>query len=149
MKFIIKSPITKLEFISYYKLRWEILRKKFDNSIESAKDELENHSYHVMAVSKDINEVIGVGRMHQIDDETIQIRFMGVKSSCRGFGVGTALLLHLIQIAKTKKKNKKIVLHSRENSVLFYKNNGFKKIRKSHNLFNKIQHYYMIKNISN
>ena len=147
MKFIIKSPITKLEFISYYKLRWEILRKKFDNSIESAKDELENESYHVMAVSEDTNEVIGVGRMHQIDDETIQIRFMGVKSSYRGSGVGTALLLHLIQFAKTK-KNKKIVLHSRENAVLFYKSNGFKKIRKSHNLFNQIQHYYMIKNIS-
>ena len=148
MNFIIKTPVTKLEFDFYYKLRWKILRKKFDNSIESAKDELENKSYHAMAVFEDTDEIIGVGRIHQIDSKTAQIRFMAVNLSYRGFGIGTALLLHLIQIAKTK-KNKKIVLHSRENAVLFYENNGFKKIRKSHNLFNQIQHYYMIKNISN
>ena len=149
MNFILKSPETNFEFECYYKLRWKILRKKFDNSIESAKDDLENESYHVMAIIEDLNQIIGVGRIHQIDNENVQIRFMAVDSKYRGLGVGTALLSHLILVARKKKENKKIILHSRENAVLFYKNNGFKKIRKSHNLFNEIQHYYMIKNISN
>ena len=48
--------------------------------------------------------------------------------------------------AKSKGK-KKVILHSRENTVDFYKKNGFSLIKKSHIIFNSIQHYLMEKAI--
>ena len=140
----LKSPSTNNEINDYFYLRWYILRKEFSSKIESAKDELENQSYHVMALYK--KEVVGVGRLHEKDKFTSQIRYMAVDTNCREKGIGTKILIKLINKAKSEGK-KNIILHSRENAVNFYKKNGFSLIKKSHIIFNSIQHYLMEKAI--
>ena len=87
-------------------------------------------------------EVIGIGRLHDVDEQTSQIRYMAVDKDSRIHSFGTKILLNLIQHAKYNDK-KYIILHARENAVKFYKNNGFELLEKSHLLFDKIQHYLM------
>jgi len=60
-------------------------------------------------------------------------------------GVGTAILKSLENYA-TENNIKKIILHSRENAVDFYKKNNYQLIKPSHLLYKTIQHYEMQKN---
>jgi len=141
LEYRIRTPESEKEWDDYYFLRWKILRSDFSDDIDSAKDELENQSYHVVVIQSNKN-VIGVGRLHDVDEQTSQIRYMAVGEDFRGHSFGTKILLNLIQHAKDNDK-KHIILHARENAVKFYKNNGFELLEKSHLLFDKIQHYLM------
>ena len=141
LEYAIKTPGSEKEWDDYYYLRWEILRSDFSDDIDSAKDDIEDDSYHI-AVFNTNNEIVGVGRLHDVDEQTSQIRYMAVGEDFRGHSFGTKILLNLIQHAKDNDK-KHIILHARENAVKFYKNNGFELLEKSHLLFGKIQHYLM------
>ena len=141
-KIKIKFPKTERDFNDYYYLRWSVLRKEFEDDLELSKDELENNSSHIMALYDE--KVVGVGRIHKIDQESSQIRYMAVDSNYRGFGIGNLILSELISIAVSDNQ-KHIILHSRENAIEFYKKNNFILIEKSHLLYNKIQHYLMKK----
>jgi len=138
------SPKNEKEFQDYFYFRWFILRSKFSENVESAKDDIEYKSYHIMALYK--NTIIGVGRVHSIDSLTSQIRYMAVDKNNRLEGIGSKILKKLVKKSKSEGK-KKIILHSRENAVNFYKKNGFSLIKKSHTIFNSIQHYLMEKPI--
>ena len=133
IEYYIRIPENKMELDSYYRLRWEILRKPLGQSINSTKDEFEKDSYHLIAVT-DKKKIIGVGRLHNADKNTAQIRYMAINKKFRGNGIGTKILLMLKNKA-SKDKIKKIFLHSREEAVSFYKKNDFKLIKKSHLLF--------------
>ena len=87
-------------------------------------------------------KVIGVGRIHKVDDKNSQIRYMAIDSNFRRLGIGNLILSELIRIARLEKQ-KYIILHSREKAIKFYKKNNFILIRKSHLLYDKIQHYLM------
>ena len=140
-EYAIRSPKSEKEWDDYYFLRWKILRSNFSNDIDSAKDELEDKSYHVAVIRSNEN-IIGVGRLHDVDEQTSQIRYMAVGEDFRNHSFGTKILLNLMEYAKNNGK-KYIILHARENAVKFYKNNGFELLEKSHLLFGKIQHYLM------
>ena len=101
-KIQIKSPKTKKDFNDYYYLRWFVLRKEFEDDLEVCKDELENDSSHIMAVYN--KKVLGVGRIHKIDTESSQIRYMAIDSNFRGFGIGNLILSELIKIARLDSK---------------------------------------------
>ena len=140
----LKSPKNKKELEDYFYFRWYYLRRKFSENIESAKDDLENNCHHIMALYN--NKIVGVGRVHSVDKNTSQIRYMAVSKNMRLNGVGAKILKDLINKAKLSNQ-KKIILHSRESAIDFYKKNGFILIKKSHKIFNSIQHYLMEKAI--
>ena len=140
----IRSPKGEIEMYDYFYFRWLILRKEFSENIESAQDDLENQSFHVFAIFK--NKVLGVGRIHSLNKYESQIRYMAVDSDISKNGIGTKILIKLISKAKLEGK-RKIILHSRENAVNFYKKNGFIKVKETHKIFNAIQHYLMEKAI--
>ena len=97
----------------------------------------------------DINEKpIGVGRIHFLDDfkDSAQIRYMGILSSHTNIGLGSKILFNLEEHAFQNKIDK-IFLNSRENAISFYVKNGYKKIKKTHILYNQIQHWLMEKEI--
>lgn len=142
--FEIVCPKTKEEFGKYYQLRWKILRRPWGQPVGSEKDELEQDSFHIMAVIG--NEVIGVGRLHLIGSGLCQIRYMAVDEGCRNIGVGTAIL-HALEEEAKRLKVKKIVLDARENALCFYERNGYKIIAPSHTLFGVIKHLKMEKSI--
>ena len=146
MKFSINSPKTKNEFEKYYYLRWKILRKPYNKSLGSEKDELENDSFHIFIENKK-SDIIGVGRLNLINhNKDAQIRYMAVDENFQKKGYGSILLKELERIACINKVNT-IYLNARENAILFYKKNGYVIERKTHLLYNKIQHWLMKKKI--
>ena len=83
IEYYIRIPENKMELDSYYRLRWEILRKPFGKSINCTKDEFEKDSYHLIAITNK-KIIIGVGRLHNVDQNTAQIRYMAINKKFRG-----------------------------------------------------------------
>ena len=141
----IVSPQDHIDFENYFNLRWEILRKPLGGSLSSVKDNLEDKSYHLMALFE--NKIIGVGRLHNLDSNWCQIRYMGVLNAYRSREVGSEILKKIENYAKNNNK-KYILLHARESALNFYIKNQYIFIEKSHLLLGKIQHYLMIKELN-
>lgn len=139
---MIKSPNTEQEFNDYYNVRWEILRKPWDQPIGSEKDEREEDSYHIAAFD-DNNKVLGVGRLHLNNPDEAQIRYMAMKQ--KGKGIGSKIVKALEEHAK-ELNAKYIILNARENAVNFYLNNGYEIVKQGFVLYG-IQHSVMRKNI--
>jgi len=141
----LKNPVTNLEFQNYYQLRWEVLRKPWDQAKGTEQDELETSCIHVMALNE-VDECIGVGRLQFNSTEEAQIRYMGVRNDQQGKGVGKELMTYLEN--KTSENNRtKIILQARENAVPFYLSIGYSIKEKTFFLWNKIQHYKMGKEL--
>jgi len=143
--YLIKEPKTSNEFELYYKFRWEILRKPHGQLIGTERDEFEDKSYHLM-ITKSSHEILAVGRLHKIEKENCaQIRYMAVSENYQRRGLGKTILINLEKYAINNDINK-IILHSRENVIDFYKKNGYEVIKKTHILYDSIQHWMMLKN---
>ena len=142
----ISSPASHEDFEKYFELRWRVLRKPWNQPIGSEQDDLEKQSYHVMAMDEH-NNVIGCGRLHFIDDNHAQIRYMAVAPDHEKQGIGKMILDKLEKYAAKKGANE-ITLHARENAVSFYLRAGYLLAGKSHLLFDSIQHFKMTKHFS-
>jgi N-acetylglutamate synthase-like GNAT family acetyltransferase len=144
---IIKSPESTDEWANYFHLRWQVLRAPWEQPEGSEKDDIEflNTSFHAMAL--DINsDVIGVARIHLLDDQVAQIRYMAVSYAWQGKGVGLGLINYLELIAQSKGV-KKIILQARENALAFYLKQNYKSKEKTFMMYNQIQHYLMEKEL--
>jgi N-acetylglutamate synthase-like GNAT family acetyltransferase len=139
----LQEPVSQEDFEKYYQLRWEVLRKPWNQPRGTEKDENEATSIHVMAID-DAGECIGVSRLQFASAEEGQVRFMAVRDDQQGKGVGKKLMHYLEEKAK-EKGAKKIMLHSRENAVNFYLSIGYVMKEKSHLLWGEIQHFRMEK----
>ena len=130
------------QFEKYYELRWEILRKPWNQPRGSERDDMEDKAIHIMAC--DGNKIVGVARLHFNSIKEAQIRYMAVEEGYRRRGIGSMMLRRLEEMAK-EKGAEYIILNARENAVNFYKKNRYSIIEKSYVLFNEIQHYKMMK----
>lgn len=139
------EPLTPEDFEKYYRLRWEVLRKPWNQARGTEKDEAEDSSIHVM-VMDEADECVGVSRLQFISPTEAQVRFMGVRDDQQGKGLGKKLMKYLEEKAKEKGATK-IVLQARENAVDFYLSIGYSKKEKTHLLWDLIQHYRMEKEI--
>ncbi len=145
LKTKITEPISEEELEKYYNLRYEILRKPWDQPKASTKDEWENNSIHVLMLNEQ-DEAIAVGRLQLNSDEEGQIRSMAVRSDLQGKGLGSQIIDYIEQRAR-EKKLKCILLDARINAVKFYENHGYKVIGDSYLLFGVIPHFQMKKEI--
>jgi len=145
--FKIISPNSDEEFKRYYHFRWKLLRKPYAKEPGTEIDQFEDISYHQMILNHD-EKILAVGRIHFLskNKDAAQIRYMAVDNQYSNKGFGTKMLISLEIYAK-KNKIKKIVLNSREHAIGFYLKNGYKKIKKTHILYNQIQHWLMEKEI--
>ncbi len=128
----------------YYYLRWKVLRKPLGLEEGTEKDDLENQSIHRLV--KVSNQVVGVGRLHFIENKKAQIRYMAVEDDFRGKGIGRLIADEFIRISK-ERKMLKIILCARESALIFYEKLGFIRIQKAHRLEN-VQHFLMEKVIT-
>ena len=136
----IKKPCTSKDWKDYYNLRWRILRKPLGlNEGAEIDDELEDKAVHRMI--KVENKVVGVGRLHFIDNNIAQIRYMAIDHNFRGRGFGKVILDEFIKISKTE-NIEKVILYARESVLGFYEKLGFSIVKKAHRLVN-IQHFLM------
>jgi predicted GNAT family N-acyltransferase len=137
------EPKSSEEFESYYQLRWEVLRKPWDQPRGSEKDDSETTSTHVMAIDEH-GACVGVGRLQLNSPEEAQVRFMGVRDDQQGKGVGKMIMSFLEEKAKGSGA-RKVVLQARENAVPFYEAIGYTIIEKTFKLWDIIQHFRMEK----
>ena len=91
-------------------------------------------------------QVVAVGRLHQVDDATAQIRFMAVETGEQRRGYGSLLLGSLEQAATDMKLNV-VILQARQDAVPFYAHHGYSVVEKTFLLFDEIQHYLMRKEL--
>ena len=138
------EPKTKEEFERYYQLRFDILRKPWNQPIGSEKDEFENESIHLFALSE--GSPAGVCRIQFNSQAQAQIRFMGVDEKFRGLKLGHKLLVRAEEIVKQNGRSE-IMLQARENAVKFYESAGYSITEKSFLLWGIIQHYKMHKQL--
>ena len=138
----IRSPQTEQEWKDYYALRYEVLRKPWNQVLGSERDNLEEISQHFAAFNE--GKLWGVGRLDRVDEGTFQIRFMATHKDVRGMGVGRLLMVKMEQEAWDLGASK-IVLHAREIALPFYEKLGYELIKPSHLLFGEIQHHFMQK----
>ena len=142
------EPRTNEEFIKYYLVRYEVLRKPWGQSIGSEKDESDKDSIHRMIIDPISENALAVGRLQFNSDDEAQIRYMAVHEKAQGKGLGTKLIRELEAIAISKDV-RWIILQARENALSFYENNGYQVIKKTHLLFDRIQHWMMKKKLVN
>jgi len=138
-------PQTPDDFERYFQLRYEILRKPWNQPFHTVKDELEETSFHAMLVD-DKGDPAGVCRMQLNTPGEAQLRFMGIRQDLQGKNYGSLLLGYFDELAR-KKGCTHIILQSRENAVRFYERNGYVVKEKSYLLWGEIQHYLMEKRI--
>lgn len=143
---LIIEPQTPREFEAYYFLRWQVLRQPWKKPEGSEKDEIERECIHAMVVDENKNP-LGVCRLQYNDQNTGQLRFMGVRNDMQGKGIGKMLLEYLETKAKAAGR-KTMILQARENAVKFYETSGYKIKEKTFLLWDEIQHYLMEKQLS-
>ena len=131
----------------YYDLRYEILRKPWNQPYNSTFDEWEKNSVHLLMLD-DNGEAIAAGRLQINTAEEGQVRSMAVRESEQKKGLGTEILLWLEEEAK-RRNMKHIILDARDGAVNFYKKNGYSVEGDSYILFDTIPHFRMKKIINN
>ncbi|MBK6836565.1 MAG: GNAT family N-acetyltransferase [Bacteroidetes bacterium] len=107
-------PITSEDFKAYYQLRFDVLRKPWNQPLGSEIDKDEDISHH--AFIKHNGEILAVCRMQLNTPEIAQLRYMAVSPSMQGKGLGKII----IQFLEEKSKEmgaEKVILHARENAV--------------------------------
>ena len=122
----IRSPKTESEWKKYDDFRWEILRKPLNKPHIPLKDDLEDSSYHFMAITSS-NEIVASGRLHMNNDKEAQIRYMGVSENKRRMGLGSLIVDRLETQAKVLGASS-ITLNARNVALNFYKSHGYEAI---------------------
>lgn len=126
-------------------LRYEVLRKAWNQSIDSAADEMESRSINAY-IQNETGRLIACGRLQENANKIGQIRFMAVDPDWQGKGLGKQILIKLEEKAK-ELGLLEIELQARETALDFYKNNDYSIKGKSFLLWGQIQHYLMGKKL--
>jgi N-acetylglutamate synthase-like GNAT family acetyltransferase len=126
-------------------LRYEVLRKPWQQPYDTSTDGLEENAYNAL-LEDEPGIVLACGRLQVNTNITGQIRYMAVKDGNRGKGLGQ-MILNALEKKAAEIGLKEIELQSRENAVEFYKKNGYHVVEKSFVLWGIIQHYLMRKTI--
>ena len=141
----VRVPQSKADFERYYDLRWRILRAPWQQPRGSERDRHEDNAIHAMALN-DEGHIIGVARLHQINNTTAQIRYMAVNDHWQGGGIGDALLRYLEGKARALGVQL-IKLNARESSVGFYTKRGYRITGPGHLLYGEIKHQKLEKRL--
>lgn len=142
--FLAKITSDKNIISKIIELRYDILRKPWNQSKDTATDGLEESSVNVYIEENE--KVIACGRLQDNGAGVGQIRYMAVAQNYQGKGLGKIILKKLEEEALKLKINK-IELQARDNAVEFYKSCGYSIKEKSFKLWDIIQHYLMLKTL--
>ena len=103
---------------------------------------MENECIHRMLTSA--SEYIGVARLQFNKTSQAQIRYMAIKKEYQRQGYGKLLIDDMEKNAKENGASE-IILESREQAIKFYQKLNYKLEKKTHLLFDEIQHFLMKK----
>jgi len=142
----LRSPESIDEFTQYYQLRWQILRKPWQQPLGSEQDEHDKYSIHRMFIDEH-GAVQAVGRLEKINSQVAKIRYMAVSKHLQRQGLGKKIISELEQQAM-RLGFVEITLNSRENTLKFYQKLGYKSQGLSHTLFGVIKHFRLTKKLT-
>jgi N-acetylglutamate synthase-like GNAT family acetyltransferase len=125
-------------------LRYYILRKPWNQPIETATDGMEDKA--INAFIEDNEKVVACGRLQDNGEGIGQIRYMAVDDNYQGKGLGKLIVAKLEEEAKRIHLTT-IELQARENALEFYKSQGYIVKETTFKLWDIIQHYLMTKDI--
>lgn len=141
--YTVKEAKTHNELKAIISLRYKVLRQPWNQSAETASDELEATSINAFIADANGN-AIACGRLQENENKTGQVRFMAVDDAYQGKGLGKSILSFLEEKGR-ELGLEKIELHARENALAFYESAGYKHKEISYKLWDIIQHYLMEK----
>jgi len=144
--YTLRAPKTADEFSQYYHLRWQILRKPWQQDLGSEQDEHERYAIHRMIMNKE-GQVLAVGRLEQVTRQQGQIRYMAVAEHAQTQGLGQQIISELESQASQLGMTK-ICLNARVEALNFYQKLGYDNQGYSHTLFEKVKHYHMTKKLT-
>jgi thioesterase domain-containing protein len=136
----LSAPQTEAQWSAYYQLRWKMLRAPWGQPEGSERDETEAESFHRM-VCTETGEVVAVGRLHKLDENIAQVRYMAVSDQWQGHGLGAMVLAQLEQVA-LELGTKQIILNARESAAGFYQKAGYHYVEPAAALFGIPHHRY-------
>lgn len=141
----LRAPNTEEEFSKYYELRWQVLRKPWQQALGSEKDDHEKDAIHRMIIDEQ-STVLAVGRLEKTTDKQGQVRFMAVDEKAQGQGLGQQIIIELEQQASQLGMTE-ICLNARDTASAFYQKLGYENQGYSHTLFDDVKHYRMTKKL--
>ena len=144
MIYVVKTNTTPAIIEQIIDLRYEVLRKPWNQTRQSVTDDFEEIAINAY-IEKD-GEIIACGRLQNNGNGIGQIRYMAVNNVFQGKGLGKLIVAKLEDEAK-RMQLKTIELQARENALDFYKNQGYILIETSFKLWGIIQHYLMSKHL--
>lgn len=121
---ILCVPDSPVDFDKVFQLRWQILRKPWNQAPGSEQDLQEFSATHRAVIDSETGSIIACGRLQVLDNETGQIRYMAVHENFQGKGYGRVVLKSL-EDAAMEKGLQRIILNAREPAVAFYTRNGY------------------------
>lgn len=145
INFNIIEPNSKSEWDDYYRIRYEVLRKPWNQNKQSTRDEFEDKSIHLLVLDEN-NKAIATGRLQLNSESEGQIRSMAVLKEYQNKGIGKALIDKLEDYAR-KRGLKTMLLDAREPALNFYVQNNYIVIEDSYLLFGVIKHFRMKKEL--
>lgn len=131
---------------SCFALRYEILRKPWNQPLGSERDEQEDFAWHLLACDSS-GKAMGTARLQQLDDTSAQLRYMAVDTKMQGKGIGKMILQKAERLA-LQQGMQRVFLQARAHAVPFYQANGYHIIEKTFLLYGEIQHYSMEKRLT-
>ncbi|MES2514548.1 MAG: GNAT family N-acetyltransferase [Bacteroidota bacterium] len=142
--YTVKIAYTQTEIDRIIDLRYDILRKPWNQPRDTSTDGMEENAINAY-IEKD-GKAIACGRLQDNGSNLCQIRYMAVDADYQGKGLGKLIVARLEEEA-IKMQLQIIELQARENALEFYKSQGYKLIGESFKLWDIIQHYLMAKDI--
>ncbi len=139
------QPKSQLEWEKYYQLRYDVLRKPWNQKWSSTRDEWEDISIHFLVLDE-TERAVGTGRLQLNSDREGQIRSMAVHEKFQRKGIGN-LLIHKLEEEALLRGLKSIILDAREPALTFYLKNNYVVIEDSYLLFGVIRHFRMKKEL--
>lgn len=144
MIYVVKTNTTPAIIEQIIDLRYELLRKPWNQTRQSVTDDFEEIAINAY-IEKD-GEIIACGRLQNNGNGIGQIRYMAVNNGFQGKGLGKLIVAKLEDEAK-RMQLQTIELQARENALDFYKNQGYIVKETSFKLWGIIQHYLMSKHL--
>lgn len=132
------SPETPAQWQHYYQLRWQVLRAPWRQPPGSEQDDLEAQAYHLMLTTAE-GEVVATGRIHQVDADTAQVRYMAVADSAQGKGAGSRILAAL-EAKAVQWGCFNVRLNARDSAVAFYQRYGYLRLADAPTQFGIVHH---------
>lgn len=139
------APQTPKDWEDYYEVRWQVLRAPLQQPRGSEKDEYEQHAWHRI-VKDQAGQTVGVARLHLVNKEEGQIRYMAVIEPHRRKGLATMMIESLEAIAK-QEGVRRLVLNARTSATTFYENLGYEVTGDAPEIFGNIPHVQMCKTL--